>query len=115
MNHLAEKKATDYFNNRGSELGQKYNVSIGDRRLEQKDCRIQLEHNRAPYWEQKLMVQTGRIQSESKLRHMKCHDNGNGDLDAKDFTRWIIRRQAPEFYDDQRKGKPHCKRTLDHL
>ena len=48
MSQLAENKPTKYFHKRGPQFSPKQDIWVGDRRLEQKDCRIQLEYNRVP-------------------------------------------------------------------
>ena len=72
MSQLADNWPTEYFDKGGPQLSANQDESEGDRRLEQKDCRIQLEHNRGPYQEEMKTFQTGRIDTERNLRKWKA-------------------------------------------
>ena len=53
MSYLTEKKPTEDFDKRGTQLIPKQCIPVGDRRLEQNDSRMWLEYNRAPQKEEK--------------------------------------------------------------
>ena len=100
MDPLEDNTPTEhYVNSKGPQSIPEQDILAGDSMFEQKDCRIETEHSRVPYWEELKMSHTGRINPEIHLMKREYQED---QLDEFGFCLTTIIEQALKSCDGQR-------------